>query len=104
MTDELRDEWTCWELLHSGEGPRGRSVVAMGMGRLTASEAAQEAAGCFDDAEAIFERWDNGEAARAFDGAERYIEVETSAGVERFTVVCEVVRRYHARPMEVQSG
>ena len=92
-TTDRRKEWKCYELLHAGEGPRGRSVDVMLPHYAAPREAAEEAADYFEDLDMI----ESGYGATEADGTDRYIEVE---GAGSFMVVCEVVRKYHAESMK----
>jgi hypothetical protein len=89
---ESRREWQCWELLHGGEGPRGRDVVVIGLPK-SAKTAAEEAAEYFDAIE------DREQPGVDLDGTEQFIEVDTSEGPKRFSVVTEVVRKHEAREL-----
>jgi hypothetical protein len=95
MPDDPRDFATCYEILHSGEGPRGRSVDVMGRGRPGEWYAGQ-AAEYFDD---VWLRSMDGdpEDLASLDGGINHIEVcYPGREPERFVVRCRIVRVYEA--------
>jgi hypothetical protein len=89
-----RKEWTCYLLMHDGEGPRGKSVEIMTPHYASPSEAACEAADYFDGDE----QRDTGtmDDNDQFDCGEQAIEVCESADCKgyKIRVLCRVTRRY----------
>jgi hypothetical protein len=71
------DTWTCWEILHSGEGPRGKSHVTRHVHSVSPEAAAKFVAEELDDAE----KRESGCSDSHLSGGERFIEVEIPAGM-----------------------
>jgi hypothetical protein len=90
---------TCYEILHAGEGPRGRSVEIVGS-HLLPIYCAERAADYFDDIEKRRDDLANSD----LDGTHQVIEVDYHNGETlRFRVSCTVVRRYDAEPWPAQK-
>lgn len=95
LIERGRHRWECWEILHDGEGPRGRRIVVNSIHPLrTPEEAAEAAAEDLHDREARQEGYDC--PACAFDGSSQVIEVETEQGPQCFRVRCRVKVEYEA--------
>lgn len=89
-------EWTCYRILHDGEGPRGEKVTVMTPHYANPEEAACLAADYFDDAEQLKERsQDNNDQ---FDGTEQVIEVCSTEDCHgkgyKLRTHCTVQRKY----------
>jgi hypothetical protein len=88
----------CYAITHAGEGERGRKVEVLGSPHESAPWFAQEAADYFDGQE-MHEQRIYDEDVGAFHGGSQVIEVADhpkEAGPVRFSVRCEVVRKYDA--------
>ena len=83
MTMNRRKEWTCHELLHGGEGPRGRDVIVMTPHYSDPREAAEEAAAYFEEIDMREQNYGYDDA----DGGEMWIEVEACG---EFRVRCKI--------------
>lgn len=84
-TEDRRKEWQCYELLHGGEGPRGRDVLVMTPYYAPDAFAAEEAARYFEEIDMRDQAYGFTEA----DGSEHWIEVE-GHGVYRVTCHAEL--------------
>lgn len=89
-------EWTCYQILHDGEGPRGEKVIIMTPHYANPDEAAELAAEYFNDQEQHQERtWNDNDQ---FNGTEQEIEVCCSDDRDskgyKFRVYCTVKRKY----------
>jgi hypothetical protein len=93
---ERRQKWICHEILHDGDGPRGKRVVVVSFLQTVSSpeEAAEAAAAQLNAWEAQREGYDC--QACAFNGGSVVIEVETETGVQRFRVRCRLEMKYYA--------
>lgn len=90
MTDNSRKEWQCYELLHGGEGPRGRDVVVMTPHYADQREAAEEAAAYFEGIDRREQDYGYDDA----DGMELWVEV---ADCGYFCVKCKIKATFLAR-------
>lgn len=91
----------CYEIMHSGEGPRGKKVSVEQRPGRSANDYAEEAAHNLDSDEAFREGWDDTDQG-LFHGGSHVIEVVDHPWHPepvRFCVKCQVVRRYEARKL-----
>ena len=93
---ERRDDWICYEVIHSGEGPCRRPVKCGGVRPILAEDAASQYA-------EIMSQRDRREGCPAEHGDEFYVAVETREGYALYFVVrLVIIERFDSTPSEVE--